>query len=115
MRSLEERLALLEDEREIQRTLCAYGNSIDYGNEGEWIDCWLADAVLHWPTQIYPTPFEGHEGLRRAFRGHTHAPSIFHKHVVVDPRIEIEGDTASVESYFARLDEDEDGPYIRGF
>ena len=48
-----------------------------------------------------------------AFRGHTHAPAIFHKHFVLDPLIAIDGDRASVESYFVRIDKDDDGPYLR--
>jgi ketosteroid isomerase-like protein len=113
MASIEERLALLEDEREIMRTLVTYGNSLDYGNEEEWIDCWLPDGV--WHRAIFPEPFEGHDAIRATFRGHTHAPSTYHKHVVVDPRIRIDGDTADVESYFARLDVADDGPYIQAF
>jgi ketosteroid isomerase-like protein len=113
--TVEERLALLENEREILRTLHAYGNSIDYGNEEEFIDCWLPDAEMHWPIPPYAAPFIGHDRIREAFRGHTHAPATYHKHFVVDPRIRIDGDVARVESYFARLDKDGDGPYVRGF
>jgi ketosteroid isomerase-like protein len=112
---MEARLALLEDEREILRTLHAYGSSIDYGDEARWIDCWLPDAVLSWPSPRYDGPFAGHDRLRQAFLGHTHAPDFFHKHFVVDPQIEIDGDTAHVQSYYARLDTGDDGPYIRGY
>jgi ketosteroid isomerase-like protein len=114
--SIEQRLAMLEDEREILRTLHAYGNSLDYGNEDEWIDCWLEDAVLYWPNPPYESsPFAGREPLCEAFHGHTHAPAVYHKHFVLDSRIDIDGDTARVESYYARLDTGEDGPYIRAF
>jgi ketosteroid isomerase-like protein len=34
---------------------------------------------------------------------------------VVDPLIRVDGDTASVESYYARLDHRDEGPYIRSF
>lgn len=113
--TVEERLALLEDERGILRTLQAYGHAIDYGDEEEFLDCWLADAVCHWPIPPYEAPFVGHEALRSAFRGHTHAPFTYHKHVVVDATIEVDGDEARAESYFARIDNGEDGPYIMGF
>jgi ketosteroid isomerase-like protein len=108
-----ERLELLEAERSIMQTLHAYGNSIDYGNEDEYRDCWLEDAVLHWPT--YREPLRGHDAIIDAFRAHTHAPDVFHKHFVLDPRIEISGDRAQVESYYARLDDRDGGPYIRSF
>jgi SnoaL-like domain len=113
--SVEERLALIEAEREILRTLHGYGRGLDYGDEEEFIDGWLEEGVLHWPNPPYEDPFVGHERLREAFRGHTHAPLVYHKHVVVDPRIEVDGDTATVESYFARLDNADHGPYIRAF
>src|ERR1700752_3101046 len=78
--SVEERLARLEDEAQILRTLHDYGRSIDYGDEATFIDCWLTDAVLRWPIPPYAAPFAGHDELRAAFRGHTHAPSVYHKH-----------------------------------
>jgi ketosteroid isomerase-like protein len=111
------RVRRLEDERAILRTLHQYGYSIDYGDEAMWVDVYTPDAVLHWPAPTYPAPFEGHDGVRRAFRGHTHAPRIFHKHLVVDPLIELDdgGDEARVVSYFARIDQDDDGPYLRGY
>ena len=113
LEQLAERLDLLEAERAIMSTLHAYGNSIDYGNEAEYRDCWLEDAVLHWPT--YREPLRGHEAILGAFRAHTHAPDVYHKHFVLDPRIEISGDRAHVESYYARLDDRDGGPYIRSF
>lgn len=95
--SLTERLRLLEDERAIQRTLDAYGYAIDYGLEDEYRDCWLEDAVLEWPTRS--TPMRGLGEILAAFRAHTHAPDTYHKHLLLHPRIRIEGDTATVESY----------------
>jgi ketosteroid isomerase-like protein len=113
LEALAERLELLEAERAIMQTLYAYGNAIDYGNQDEYRECWLDDAVLHWPT--YAEPLRGHAAIMDAFRAHTHAPDVYHKHFVLDPRIEISGDTADVESYYARLDDREGGPYIRSF
>jgi ketosteroid isomerase-like protein len=110
--SLEERLIRLEDERAILRTLYSYGHGIDYDLEDEFLDCWTQDAVLHWPDR---TPIAGHQALAEAFRAHTHAPRAFHKHVIVEPRIEIDGDRATVDCYFARLDDYADGPAIRSF
>jgi ketosteroid isomerase-like protein len=109
---LEQRLAVLEAERAILRTLHAYGSAIDYGREDEYRDCWLEDAVLHWPR--WP-PMEGQEAIIDAFRRHTHAPAVYHKHVVVDPQIEVSGDTATVESYFAFLGTGPEGPYLGSF
>lgn len=111
MATLEDRIRLLEDERAILQTLYTYGHSIDYGFEDEFLDCWTEDAVLYWPTK----EMHGHDELREAFRAHTHAPSTYHKHVMVEPRIRIEGDRATVESMFARLDPYPEGPQIFSF
>jgi ketosteroid isomerase-like protein len=113
LEALAERLELLEAERAIMSTLHAYGNAIDYGHEDEYRGCWLEDAVLHWPT--YPEPLRGRTAIMDAFRAHTHAPAVYHKHFVLDPRIEVSGDSAKVESYYARLDDRAEGPYIRSF
>jgi ketosteroid isomerase-like protein len=65
---------------------------------------------LQWPNR---DPIRGHAALRAAFANHTHAPQAFHKHIVVEPRIRIDGDRATVEVYFARLDRYESGPAAR--
>ena len=109
---LEQRLRLLEDEREILRTLHSYGHSIDYGYEDEFVDNWVADGVLVWPGT---GPIRGAAELRTVFRAHTHAPAAWHKHVMVEPRIMITGETATADCMFARLDPYEEGPAIRSF
>lgn len=111
MSSLEERVRRIEDERSIQQTMYRYGYAIDYGSEEEWLNCWSEDAVLYWTE----SPFRGHEQLLIAFRAHTHAPDVFHKHFVVNARITIAGETASAQSMFARLDSYQDGPQILAF
>jgi ketosteroid isomerase-like protein len=107
------RVRALEDERDIMATLYDYGIAIDYGDEATFVDSWTADAVLQWPWR---PAFEGRDAILAAFRAHTHAPDKFHKHVVVGPRIALDGDQAAVVSYFARLDAD-DGqrPVMRSF
>jgi hypothetical protein len=110
---LEERLRRLEDERSILDRLHAYGHSIDYGNEDEFVDCWTPDGVLKWPQPHQP--YLGHDQIRAVFRAHTHAPEMFHKHVVVDVRISLDGDAATSDSYFMRLDDYEPGPQISSF
>lgn len=112
MTDIERRLQYLEDEQAILDTLYGYGHGLDYGHEDAWIDCWTEDAVLDWPGRAL---MRGHAELRAGFRKHTHAPQAFHKHVVVEPRIVIEGDRATVTSMYARLDRYEGGPKIRAF
>src|SRR5882724_48570 len=105
---LEERVARLEDERAILHTMYTYGHSIDYGYEDEWIDCWTENADLYWGVAEY----HGHQELLDVFREHTHAPLLYHKHFLMEPRIYLNGDRASVQSMFARADNYPNGPQL---
>jgi uncharacterized protein (TIGR02246 family) len=112
MTSVEARLQLLEDERAIMQVLTVYGHAYDYGLEEEFADCWTDDAVLTYPDAPV---LQGRPQIREFFRGHTHFPEARHHHMVVDPRIQLDGDRAAVESYFMRVDGYPDGPHIRSF
>lgn len=112
-KTLEERLARLEDERDILYTLYTYGHSLDYGYEDDFADCWTDDAVLEWPKR--PAPFHGKAAIIDAFRAHTHAPAVRHKHLLIEPLVDISGDKAEVSSMFARLDRYGGLPKIRNF
>ena len=112
MATMEERLMALEDQQAILATLYGYGHYLDYGLEDAWITCFTDDAVLDWPGRAL---MRGHAELRTGFRAHTHAPAVYHKHVVVEPLVTIDGDAATVHSMFARLDRYPDGPQIRAF
>ena len=103
------RLQRLEDEREILRTLYQYGHAMDYGPDADWIDCFTEDGV--WDVQMRRNPAGGfrccgREELRASLAGQSsvRAPALFAKHLLVEPRIEIAGDEASVESYFLRVE-----------
>lgn len=110
--SIEDRLNSLEDEQGILRTLYTYGHALDYGLEAEFLDCFTEDALLYWAT---PEPINGRAAIAQAFRSHSHAPAAYHKHLLIEPLIRIQGDSAVVESMFARLDHHDDGPRIRSF
>ena len=119
---LERRLRALEDERDILRTLFAYGHAIDYGLEDEFLDCWTEDATLVWGKtphrglpQFRVRRYQGREAIKETFRGHTHAPDRYHKHLLHQPQISIAGDRATVRSGFGRIDEGADGPWLRSF
>lgn len=106
-------IRVLLDERAILRTLYTYGHAIDYGFEDEFVDCWVPDGVLYWPDP-HP-PYVGHDALREVFRRHTHAPEVFHKHMIVEPRIDVDGDSATVDTMFARLDHYPEGPEVSSY
>ena len=111
MATLEERVRRLEDERDILQTLYTYGHAIDYGSEAQFLDCFTEEAELHWGRES----FRGREQIRKTFRAHTHAPTIYHKHFLVEPRVRIDGERATVESMFARLDSYPEGPRLLAF
>ena len=110
--ALEARLRLLEDERAILRTLHTYGHAIDDGYEDDFVDCWIPGGVLIWPGT---GPIRGHAALRAVFRAHSHAPAAWHKHFMVEPLIRMDGDRATADCMFARLDPYAEGPAIKSF
>jgi hypothetical protein len=110
--STADRLRALEDERAILETLFAYAYAMDYGSEDEFLDCWTDDAILEWPGR---EPFVGRKMIREAFAGSPHAPAVFNKHVALQPRIRLDGNRATVTSYYARLRPHAEGPQVNSF
>ena len=95
---LAERLSRLEAERDVLATLYAYAHSIDYGDEEGWVDCFTDDGAFDIRSRV------GHYGSRRVvgreelgqfIASHTRAPELWHKHMIVEPVIRVDGDTAT--------------------
>jgi 3-phenylpropionate/cinnamic acid dioxygenase small subunit len=118
---LESRLLRLENLEAIRDALHRYAHSIDYGLEADWVDCFTINGRFVFKFQPgkspYPGPepeggaafaFAGHAELAHFIRGHSRAPDVYHKHLMVEPRIELRGDTARVSSYFVLVLEMED-------
>jgi hypothetical protein len=115
---LERRVQALEDERAILRTLHRYGHCIDYGLDAEWVDCFAPDGVFDLRLRVRGTTrrIVGAAALAAFIATHSNAPSAYHKHLLSEPVITIDGDTATVESFFARVDAADDGaPYLFSF
>jgi ketosteroid isomerase-like protein len=106
------RVRRLEDERGILDTLYTYAHGIDHGLQDEYAACWTEDAILYWPAR---EPLAGRDAIMRAFHEHTHAPDKYHKHFMAEARILVDGDRATSDCYFARLDDYDEGPQIRSF
>ena len=107
--ALQARVARLEAERDVLSVIYRYGHAIDYGDEADWLDCFLPDAEydLRWPgPDGAELRFRGTADLKEFFRGHTHAPEAWHKHLVVKPIVEIAPDGLSATSrcYVLRVD-----------
>ena len=101
------RLEHLETERAIVDTLFAYGSSLDYGDRDRFLECFTPDAeyVVDMRSDADAGfTFRGHDELGGYFAGHSHAPDAWHKHVTTNPSVTIDGDRASVVSYFLRVD-----------
>lgn len=102
-----ERLARLEDERAVVATLYAYGTALDYGDRDLFLECFTADADYRVEMRLSREGsfrYCGHDELGGYFDRHTHAPAAYHKHVLVNPTIVCDGDTATATSYFLRVD-----------
>ena len=88
--ALAERVARMEDEREVVATLYTYGHALDYGDRGGFLDCFTPDADYVVEMRLGAEGnfrFHGHDELGAYFDGHTHAPDAWHKHVTVNPSV----------------------------
>jgi hypothetical protein len=110
-------IALLLDEREILRTLYAFAHAIDYGPESAWADCFTEDGVFEVRRRAGTAAsfrVAGRDELLRFASTHSRAPEVWRKHCLVEPLIEIDGDTATVVSYMWGM-QDVDGPTLGVF
>jgi ketosteroid isomerase-like protein len=115
---LEARLELLEAERAITRTLHRYAQSIDYGDEEGWVDCFTEDGVFDVRSRHahqLKRLITGRDELRAFVARHTRAPELWHKHLLIEPLIDVDGETATCVSYLLVVMEHEDVPVMRVF
>jgi hypothetical protein len=117
------RVRRVEAQQDVMAALYRYAHSIDYGDEAEWVDCFMPEGVFELqlmngggqrllasvPTGR-ATPrgvrIEGREALAHFVANHTHAPDVFHKHCVMNPLIRLDpaNEAATVSSYYLRAD-----------
>jgi ketosteroid isomerase-like protein len=128
LRTLEDRIRALEDEREITRTLLQYVHEIDQGEDpAAFGDCFTDDGI--WWASI-DGPFAGlggsrHEGrtdiehwfsgmprLKKEAAGAQTTPRGKSKHYLISPDIQVDGDRATAESYHLETTADQIGPLI---
>ena len=126
---LEQRLQRLEDKEAVLETLTRYAWTIDHGPDEEWLALFTDDAAVEIRYRqggSLARPAEGvlHEsGVRHTGRaqlipfkaGHTRSPDKWHKHIITDFLIEIDGDTARSQCYQLRVDETDGLLHVRGF
>jgi hypothetical protein len=112
------RLGRLEDERAIMATLHRYGHDLDYGREATWLACFAEDGILDIRSRVAGTRrvAAGRAELAAFFAWHSHAPERFHKHLLAETMLSLDGDRATAESLYVRLDAASDGvPYVFSF
>lgn len=116
LQRVEAELQRLQDERAVVRTLYQYGHGLDYGPEEAFVDAFTEDGVWRRVELRLPErSFNGRNGLAQMYRDHTHAPDYYHKHVVVNPYVEVDGDTATARSFLLFICDSPEGPYLRAF
>jgi hypothetical protein len=95
----------IADERAILRVLYAYCHAIDYGEEARWLALFTADGIFHvdMPRGLPPLHCAGQKDLAAFIGAHPRAPAALHKHLLLNPLIELQGDEARVASYFQLL------------
>ncbi|MGB3376513.1 MAG: nuclear transport factor 2 family protein [Microbacterium sp.] len=114
---IERRLAEREAEADIIRALFRLGHTIDYGDNDLWVDGFAEDAKFEMVEvssegRVIRVQHSGRDALAAFIPGHTHAPEHFHKHLIADPIVVLDGDRAHVESYMARIDKGDSGPFL---
>ena len=114
-----EDVRLLLEERSILRLLHGYAHAMDQGSEEEWVDTFTPDAVFDVVEVVGDRRVHREEGrgdLAAYVAGYPKPPH-FRQHVVMDPLIEVDGDTARVEAYWLLLQRDDAGglPVLAAF
>ena len=93
------------DERAILRVLYTYCHTIDYGDEAGWLGLFASDGIFHveLPRGLPPIHCAGQKELAAFIGAHPRAPAALHKHLLLNPLIELHGDEARAASYFQLL------------
>ncbi len=112
------RLSALEAERDVLRNLYRYGHTIDVGDADGWVDCFTEDGIFQTssPRPEYPPlHIRGRPGLLAFIAQHTRPPGLWHKHLLIEPLIDVDGDAAAVRAYFVVVVEHDGAPTVRVF
>jgi SnoaL-like domain len=115
---LKSRVALMDAEREILRTLYTFAHSIDHGPPDVWVDCFTEDGVFEVRRRAGTAAsfvVSGRDELQPFAEGHSRAPEVWRKHVLVEPLIEIDGDAATCLSYMFGLSDQGGRPTLGVF
>src|SRR5258708_7486807 len=111
-KTLAEDVGLLKAERDIMHTINRYSWALDYGREDDYLDCFTEDGAyqVRGFRTSEPKRVEGREGLRGYFRGRS--PKSQQKHITTTPQIDVQGDRATVDSFFIGFNADDGVPQL---
>lgn len=118
------RLRVFQEEQSILHTLYRYGHSIDYGLDAEWLDCFTEDGVFELRSRDgllltdmkHPLGrYQGRDALTQFIGRSAKPPAKYRKHLLIEPRISIQGNRATAVSYYASLHEERGAPFLRAF
>ena len=126
---LADRLLRLEDHGAVTNLLSTYAWTIDHGPDDEWLECFTDDAVVEiqyrqgrelarlalGSATSTGVRHQGKEQLAAFKAGHTRSPGHWHKHIVADVVVDLDGPTATARSYLLRVDETEGDLHVRAF
>lgn len=108
------RVRRLEAERDIQKLMVRYAESLDYGANEEWAACFAVAGKFD--VRMRNAPMFAHTGttaLSEFAAQHTHAPDVYHKHFLSIPTVHfIDDTTATARTYFTMLHERPTGPIV---
>jgi SnoaL-like domain len=113
IKTLAARLRTLEDERAILATLHRYGHSMDYGPDVGFVSCFTVEGV--WEVRMRRSgggfTCRGQQEIAHSIAAQmpVRVPALYAKHIVVDPCITLNGDSAGVISYFLRVEPRQNG------
>lgn len=123
--ALRERVAILEDERELRTLLARYAFNADLGRSREWVALYTEDGAVDVGGMVasmaagapagYPAQprFQGHEDLLLKFitaLPHRRVEGRSQHHTSGGPLVfHLDGDTATAEGYSTLITRDEDG------
>lgn len=101
---LELRIAGLEDERGVLRTLHAYGHAADLADPEAFAACFSRDGECAIVDRMGdPFVVSGRAALIALMEGFVAPPEAWNKHLLIEPVINVSGRTACATSYFAVL------------
>lgn len=116
MDALQARVERLEAESEILRALFRHCQYMDSRSHKQWVALFASDGVLDVRYRLRNKALNHREKGRKALEewvtGYNSRRPAPQRHMLTSPVVAVRGKTATAESYFATLDEYDDGPKV---